>query len=195
MTCRALVAVADGSEDIETVAIIDVLRRANVQVTVAAVGSPTTTVHLSRGCALTCDSMLISADTVAAKYDAIVLPGGMPGAERLRDSDVLTKLLRDALLGGTTIVAAICAAPAVVLLQNHLISAANCRQVTSHPNFAADFAKMGMTGMYSEQRVVVDGKIITSRGPGTAIEFAVEIVQLLLGPEVAQRVAAPMLIR
>ena len=116
----ALVPVADGSEEIETVCIVDILRRAGVEVTVAVVGTGGngTMITASRGMRLAGDCLL--EECRDSLFAAIVLPGGLPGAEHLRDND----LLRDLLLAQDLrkgIVAAICASPAVVLQHHDLI--------------------------------------------------------------------------
>ncbi len=178
-TC--LVAVADGTEELEAVAVIDTLRRAGVQVTVASVGGRQ--VACSRGVTLVADC-LISA-CVQQSFDAIVLPGGLPGAEHLRDSAALTDLLRRQHAAGR-LLAAICAAPAVVLQQHGLIGA---RRATCYPGCAPALENPDATGA----AVVVDGPCITSRGPGTALPFALAIVCALCGEATADKVAAGML--
>jgi len=178
-----LVPIAHGTEEMEAVTIIDTLRRADVDVTVASV-APTCQVTCSRGVQLVADTLLT--EWAARPVDLIVLPGGMPGAANLHDCELLTTLLlahqeRDALLG------AICAAPAVVLRPHGLIAG---RRVTSHPAF---FDQLD-PALRSEDRVVRDGNLLTSRGPGTALEFALALVEALAGPAVRQEVAGPLLV-
>jgi 4-methyl-5(b-hydroxyethyl)-thiazole monophosphate biosynthesis len=180
MSKRVLVPIADGVEEIEAVCIIDVLRRAGAEVTVAAVDQLQVTA--SRGVKIVADCQI--AECEACTYDLIALPGGMPGAENLRNSQVLTRMLvsqhqRRQPLG------AICAAPAVVLQRHGLLAG---RRATAHPAFMDRLdAELADTG-----RVVNDGHITTSRGPGTAIEFALALVTVLFGREKANDVAAPM---
>lgn len=109
----ALVPVADGSEEMEAVIIVDVLRRAGVATTLASVEPGRLAVTCSRGVTLVADALLADAAAGAA-YDAVVLPGGMPGAERLRDCAQLTAIVQDQHAAGR-VTAAICAAPAVAL--------------------------------------------------------------------------------
>jgi len=182
MAKTALVPIADGSEEIEAVCIIDTLRRAGVQVTVASVGQLQVTA--SRGVKLVADVQI--ADCVGRTYDAIALPGGMPGAEHLRDSPELIELLRQQKQTGR-LYAAICAAPAVVLQHHKLLERT---RATCFP---------GMRGKLdpayaSDERVVVDGNCVTSQGPGTALEFALKLVELLVGPAIAREVGQAMLV-
>lgn len=177
---RVLVPVADGSEELEAVAVIDLLRRAGAEVTVAAVGEQPV-VTMSRGVTLVADALLD--DVAQHNYDAVVLPGGMPGAERLRDSAVLTALLRRQAVG-SGLLAAICAAP-VVVLQHHGLLAG--RRATCHPQFAAHLA-----GGAADDAVVVDGNLVTGRGPGTAVGFALALIARLYDTETAQAVAVPL---
>ena len=179
---KVLVPVADGSEEIEAVCIIDVLRRAGADVTVASVGNRQITA--SRGVRIVADCQIEDCQTV--DFDLIALPGGMPGAEHLRDSQTLLDLLRrhqaaDGWYG------AICAAPAVVLSHHGLLGG---RRATSHPAFIEQLEDGQAVG----SRVVVDGKCVTSQGPGTAIEFALTLVALLMGDARAAEVAAPMVL-
>jgi 4-methyl-5(b-hydroxyethyl)-thiazole monophosphate biosynthesis len=124
------------------------------------------------------------ADAAAGVYDAVALPGGMPGAERLRDSAPLAALVAAQRDSGR-LTAAICATPAVFLEPAGVIRGA---RATAHPAFSDRLSNQSAV----EQRVVVDGGLVTSRGPGTAFEFALELVSQLFGPEKAREVAAPM---
>ena len=182
MTKTALVPIADGTEEIEAVCIIDVLRRAGVAVTVASVNRLQITA--SRGVKLVADRLI--ADCVDESYDAVVLPGGMPGAAHLRDSVPLGEILKRQDRSGR-IFGAICAAPAVVLQHGGLLKN---RHATAHPGF---FDQLDPEYAVAT-RVVVDGKCITGRGPGTAIEFALKLVSLLFDEEKAREVAAPMIV-
>jgi 4-methyl-5(b-hydroxyethyl)-thiazole monophosphate biosynthesis len=179
-TREVLVPIANGTEEIEAVCIIDVLRRAGAHVTVASVDQLQITA--SRGVNLVADCLI--EDCRERAFDLIVLPGGMPGAERLRDSQTLTEMLWRQQKAGKWY-AAICAAPAVVLAHHGLL--AGCR-ATAHPAFVG---KLG-NRLAAESRVVVDGHCVTSRGPGTAIEFALALVALLYDRQKADQVAGPM---
>jgi 4-methyl-5(b-hydroxyethyl)-thiazole monophosphate biosynthesis len=169
---HVIVPVADGFEEIEAVVIVDILRRAGIRVTMAGVGGLEATG--SHGITLRCDARIEDCDAGVA--DAVVLPGGMPGSKRLRESAPVMALLEEAArLGKLT--AAICAAPTVL----HAAGLLAGRRATSHPAHAAE-----MTGChYLEEPVVVDGTVVTSRGAGTAVEFAAAIVSHLAGPDAA----------
>jgi 4-methyl-5(b-hydroxyethyl)-thiazole monophosphate biosynthesis len=183
MTLTALVPIAHGSEDIEAVTLIDVLRRAGVIVTVASV-EPARDVVFAHGVRVTAD--VLHADVADRSFDLIVLPGGMPGAEHLRDTPALIAQLRahDA-RGGTF--GAICAAPGVVLGTHGLIGA---RRATAYPGFEA----LLPAGQLVDQPVVRDGNLLTSRGPGTALAFALALVEALGLRDQAAQLAVGMLV-
>ena len=165
---KAVVFLADGFEEVEAVTPIDFLRRAGIEVTVAGVG--TTEPTGARGISIRAD---VPAEDVTRLPDAVVLPGGMPGAVNLSESDTvrnLTVKVHDA--GG--LVASLCAAPAVALGTFGLLEG---RRFTCYPGFEEKVT----SGTFLEDRVVRDGNLITSRGPGTAAEFAIELVRYLKG--------------
>ena len=176
---RVLVLLAEGFEEIEAVTIIDVLRRADIPVTVASLTSPR--VCGAHDIVVTADCLLDEVKDQA--FDAIILPGGMPGSRNLRDDARVIELLKkqkrlDKPLG------AICAAP-IALEAAGVLSG---KRATSFPGYDLPSAQ------YSEDRVVVDGKVVTSRGPGTAMEFALEWVKLLAGAETAEKLRRAMIV-
>ena len=181
-TKTALVPVADGSEDIETVMIVDVLRRAGITVTVASVAK-SRTVTCARGTRIECDAFF--ADIAAEEFDLIALPGGMPGAEHLRDTPGLIAMLKNQDARGA-LFAAICASPGVVLGTLGLIGS---RAATAYPGFE----HLLPAGSARADRVVRDGNLVTSRGPATALDFALALVESLCGRERAEQVAAGLL--
>lgn len=182
-TKTALVPLANGSEDIESVTIIDVLRRAGVAVTVASV-EPEITVTCARRTKIVCDALLT--ECAAQTFDLIALPGGMPGAERLRDTPLLIDLLRAQDARGA-LYAAICASPGVVLATHGLIG---IRIATAYPGFD----RMLPAGSAQEADVVRGANLITSRGPATAMAFSLTLVEALCGKEKAAEIAAGMLV-
>jgi 4-methyl-5(b-hydroxyethyl)-thiazole monophosphate biosynthesis len=178
---RVLVPLAPGFEEIEAVTIIDVLRRAGVTVDVA--GTTPGPVTGSHGITVTPDRALADADADA--YDLIALPGGMPGTTNLRESPDVLRILRDAAARGRA-TTAICAAP-IVLAAAGLTAG---RAVTSHPSVTGLLAGSD----YRETAVVEDGPLITSRGAGTAMEFALALVVRLVGAETAERLRGQMVV-
>jgi 4-methyl-5(b-hydroxyethyl)-thiazole monophosphate biosynthesis len=188
MSKTVLVPIANGTEEIEAVCIIDTLRRAGTEVVVAS-AEATLQVTASRGTKLVADVLI--ADCANAIYDCIAIPGGMPGAEHLRDSKILTEMLRSQHDAGR-LYGAICAAP-VVVLQHHGLLAGHA--ATCHPSFVSHLENP----VHVEKRVVVDGTAtgccITSRGPGTAIEFALALIEALYGEEKAREIGAQMLVK
>ncbi len=178
---KALVLLATGSEEMEAVISIDVLRRAGIEVTVAGVDGAEP-VRCSRGVVIAPDVALSEVDGV---YDVLVLPGGAEGAKRLAESAQVGDLLRDHELGGR-MVAAICAAP--IALQAHGVFEG--RKLTSHPSVKP---LLESWGDYTEHPVEADGNLITSRGPGTAFPFALRIVGALTDAERMVEVRAPMM--
>jgi 4-methyl-5(b-hydroxyethyl)-thiazole monophosphate biosynthesis len=180
MSKQVLVTIADGIEEIEAVCIIDVLRRAGAEVTVASVDNLQVTA--SRSVKLVADSPI--KDCVDKTYDLIALPGGMPGAEHLRDSRELIEMLKQQKQEGR-LYGAICASPVVVLQHHHLLDG---RKATTHPSFSNRLENREEI----DSRVVVDGNCVTSRGPGTAIEFSLKLVEILYGKEKASEVAERM---
>jgi len=178
----ALVPLAEGFEEIEAATIIDLLRRAGIEVVVASLAS--TAVRGAHGLGFSADLMLDAA--LAADYDLVVLPGGEPGATNLRDdARVQTLVKRQAAAG--RLLGAICAAPKVLAAAGLL----DGRDATSYPGFLDEKPAPGMR--YLAQPVVVDGRIVTSRGPGTAMEFALALIEMLLGREARSKVEAPLL--
>jgi 4-methyl-5(b-hydroxyethyl)-thiazole monophosphate biosynthesis len=186
MTVRALVPIADGSEDIEAACIIDTLRRAGIEVTVASVMGKLQ-ITASRKTKIEADALIEACvDTI---YDLIALPGGIPGAEHLRDSKELIRIVRAQRDAGR-LFGAICASPAVALLPHGLIAG---RQATCFPSYMPHLEEAPDV-IASADRVVVDGNLVTSRGPGTAIEFALKLVELLFGEEKAGEIGKRMLV-
>jgi 4-methyl-5(b-hydroxyethyl)-thiazole monophosphate biosynthesis len=180
---HALIAVADGVEDLETVTLIDVLRRAEVKTVVASVENRRM-ITLARGTRLTADAMLL--DVLAQDYDLIVLPGGMPGAQRLGEHEPLAERVREQAAAGGFF-AAICASPAMALQPYGVLRQ---RRMTCYPSFSDRLS--GCT--FVDQPVVVDGNCITSQGPGTALAFALTLVEQLCGKAKRNEVAKAMLV-
>ena len=178
----ALIPLAEGFEEIEAITLIDVLRRGGVEVTTAALNQPL--VKGAHGVAIQADCLLDS--VLQRDFDLIVLPGGLPGAHHLRDDARVQALLQGAARQGRY-TAAICAAPLALASAGLL----NNKRATGYPGSIDKLDVPGMT--LQNDDVVQDGKIITSRGPATAMSFALYLLQLLKGEDVAQQVGAGML--
>ena len=176
---KVLVPLADGCEELEAVTIIDLLRRAGVEVVTA--GLKPGIVKASRGVQLVPDATLD--DALRDDYDMVVLPGGMPGASHLKDDARIIDLLKKMAAAGKY-TAAICAAP-MVLAEAGVLDG---RQATSYPGFLD--ALPGVT--LRTEAVVRDGKVVTSRGPGTAMDFALTLVEVLAGSEKRRQVEATL---
>lgn len=167
-----LVPLAPGFEELEAVTVIDLLRRAQIDVVVA--GLAPGPVKGSRGTVIVPDTTLAAA--LARDYDMIVLPGGQPGADNLENDPRIIDLLRK-MAAQHKYTAAICAAPKVLATAGVL----DGKRSTGYPG-ALDPARFPRVRV-EKLAVVADGRVVTSRGPGTAMDFALELVQLLAGKE------------
>jgi 4-methyl-5(b-hydroxyethyl)-thiazole monophosphate biosynthesis len=174
---RVLVPLAEGCEELEAVTIIDLLRRAGIEVVVA--GLKPGIVTASRGVMLVPDTTLDIA--LRDDYDMIVLPGGMPGAQHLgEDARILAALQKMAAEDRYT--AAICAAPGA-------LAAAGVLAGKTATAFPGTLERLGPRDVaLSKAAVVCDGKVVTSRGPGTALDFALQLIELLVGVGIRQQV-------
>jgi 4-methyl-5(b-hydroxyethyl)-thiazole monophosphate biosynthesis len=179
---RALVPVANGVEDIEAVTIIDVLRRARAEVTVAS-AERETTVTCARGVKIIADTTIN--EIKKESFDLIAIPGGSQGAAALGKNRALIELIK-ANRQHRRWYAAICAAPALVLAQNDLLEG---KRATCYPSFKDQLPR------YIEAPVVVDGHVITSQSAGTAMAFALKLVELTMGEEDARKVAEQLLVQ
>jgi len=180
---RVLVPLAEGFEMIEALSVVDVFRRAGVQVDMAAVGNGLQ-VTSSHSVPVIADCLLD--DCSKNEYDLIVLPGGIPGAQNLQQSVILKELLQKQ-SGANKYYGAICASPAVVLEHHGLLTG---KKATCHPGFASQLSSQENTG----EKVVADGNCVTARGAGVSIEFGLELLELLLGKEKRKEVEKGMAI-
>jgi 4-methyl-5(b-hydroxyethyl)-thiazole monophosphate biosynthesis len=179
---RVLVPLAPGVEEIEAVTVIDILRRAGIEVTVA--GTVEGEIEGRNKIRLAADVLL---DSITSNlFDMIVLPGGSVGAEHLKKNPKVRQILQDMESRGCYITA-ICAAPLVL----SAVGILDGKNVTSHPSVQRDLSEV----RYSEDRVVVDGHVITSRAPGTAMEFAMKLVEILGGRSKMEEVNRGVLAR
>jgi 4-methyl-5(b-hydroxyethyl)-thiazole monophosphate biosynthesis len=178
---RVLVPLAPGFEELEAVTIVDLLRRAGIEVVTAGLAEGP--VRASRGVVVVPDTTLDR--VVDDAFDMIALPGGLPGADHLDADPRIHRILqRIAAAGGYA--AAICAAPKVLAGAGLL----DGRQATGYPGV---LDRMGLPRTELLQRAVVtDGRIVTSRGPGTAMDFALELIERLLGKTKRDEVEGPL---
>ncbi|PON98419.1 DJ [Trema orientale] len=182
---KVLVPIANGTEPMEAVITIDVLRRAGADVTVASVENHLR-VDACHGVKIVADALIT--DFSESVFDLITLPGGMPGATNLKNSGVLESLVKKQAADGR-LYAAVCASPAVALGSWGLLKGL---KATCYPSFMEQLAS---TANAVESRVQLDGKVVTSRGPGTTMEFAVALVEQLYGKEKADEVSGPLVMR
>jgi len=179
---KVLIPIAPGFEEIEALTVVDILRRAGAEVIMA--GTVEGPVQGRTNIKVLADTQL---DAVMDKeFDMIVLPGGKKGTENLKKDARVKKLVEEHFRKGKY-TAAICAAPAVL----SLAGITKGKTITSHPTVRGELR----TEKISEERVVVDGNVVTSQGPGTAMEFAFKLVELLFGKEKAAEVNKGVLAR
>lgn len=177
---KVLVPLANGFEEIESVTIVDVLRRGGVEVVTASIHD-VVEVKGAHGVSVRADALF--ADAVGEDYDAIVLPGGGEGTENLKNSDALFNRLRRQNDDGR-LICAICAAPTVLVEAGVVAPGIH---MTCYPT-----CQMQLDRPWSPAPVVAEGNVITGQAPGTALLFALVVLQTLCGDKVAQRVARGM---
>ncbi len=177
----ALIPLAQGVEELEAVTLIDLLRRAQIEVVTASLDAEPVTGRC--GTVLVADVTLDQA--LAREFDLIVLPGGDAGAKRLQSDARVAELLKKTAARGKHL-AAICAAPKVLAAAGLL----DGKRATCYPGAltAKEYPRIRL----ENRAVVVDGKILTSRGPGTAMDFALELIHVLRGREVRDQVEADL---
>ena len=173
---------ADGFEELEALTVVDVLRRAGVEVMTVSV-KPERKVVSSHGVGVQCDAVFGESTFTGAA--ALVLPGGMPGATNLFAHKGLQNVLEEA-AKSDTVVAAICAAP-MVLGRLGLLRG---KRATCYPGFEHELEGAQYTG----EPVECDGNIVTGRGPGAAMKFAFMLVSILCGPDKTQALKKAMLV-
>ena len=166
---------ASGFEEIEALATVDILRRAGLETVTVAVGTPDRAVEGAHGIIVTADIKEDDAEGVSAQ--ALVLPGGMPGTRNLEKSAVVGRCIEQAVKTGAYL-CAICAAPSILGHKGLL----NGRQAVCFPGFEQELEG----AVLRRDSVVADGEIITAKGAGAAVEFALAIVAELVSPEEAR---------
>ena len=167
---KIIIAISNGFEEIEAISIIDICRRANIEVTIAATEDIQTVG--ANGIKIVADCLI---DTInSSNFDMIVLPGGLPNAFNLAENKKVQSLLKEFKEENKNI-GAICAAPYAL----HKADVLN-KNFTCYPSFEKEIRE---NGYHNDDAIVIDGKVITSRGPATAMSFALEIVNILCGEE------------
>ncbi|MDR2510004.1 MAG: DJ-1/PfpI family protein [Spirochaetaceae bacterium] len=188
MTKKVFVFLADGFEEVETITPIDFLRRAGAEVTTVSISD----LPLVNGA----HSVVIAADKRISEFsgdaDAIVLPGGMPGAVNLAESRELDAIIRR-FHAEEKLICAICAAPSRVLAAKGLLAGRKC---ACYPGSEADLPKdLPESPLWQEDAVVIDGHFITSRSAGSAPQFSLAIIERLFGRAKEDEVARQLLLR
>ncbi len=175
---KILVLLAQGCEEIEAVTPIDLLNRAGLEVVTACLDDEKV-IRASHGAILVAQKKL--SEVINEAWDMVVLPGGLPGADYLRNNPQVIKLVKEMASSGKY-VAAICAAPRV-LAENGLL---NGKKATGYPGFLKknDYPEIDIC----DEKVVVSDNIITGRGPGVAIDFALKLIEILGGEELRNKV-------
>ncbi|MEK6715485.1 MAG: DJ-1 family glyoxalase III [Candidatus Omnitrophota bacterium] len=174
MAKKALIILAEGFEEIEAITAIDILRRAQIETVVAGLNNKI--IRGSHGIKINADILL---DEFKADTDALLLPGGSPGAENLAKSAKVASLINQMFKRGS-IIGAICAAPALVLEPTGIL---RHKKATCCPGMENLFSA---EVRFSPEAVVCDGNIITSRGPGTALVFSLKLVEMLIDKKTAE---------
>ncbi len=182
MSKKVVIVLAEGFEEIEAVTPIDVLRRAGLDLKIVGLsGKSVTGAH----------GLKVQADMTLDEYDGsadcVILPGGMPGSKHLHESKKVAEMVKKMHKEGK-VISAICAAPALALAPAGVLDG---KRATCYPGFENNFPR---SAKFSVEAVVVDGNVVTSRGPGTALQFALELAEKLAGKEMAQKLREGLLV-
>lgn len=184
MTKKVALFVENGSEELEFIAPLDILRRANIEVDLIS-ANDAEYITSSHNVKVIVDKKISDIENIL-DYDAIVIPGGMPGATNLRDNEKIIEFYQT-MYKNEKLVAAICAAP-IVLSHAGILED---KEVTSYPGFDKEIN----CALYNnEKAVVVDKNVITAQGPSVAILFGYEIVNYLLKDNTAKEISDAMLV-
>ena len=174
-----LVFLANGFEELEALATVDVLRRADLSVLTVGVGGKT--VMGAHGMAVVADRA--DSDILPEEVEAMILPGGLPGTTNLEASPVVQRYL-DKAAQQNTLIGAICAAPSI-LGHNGLLQG---KRATCYPGYEDELRGAVCTG----ESVVIDGRIVTAKGAGVSVDFGLAIVSVLVSPETAKELGEKM---
>jgi 4-methyl-5(b-hydroxyethyl)-thiazole monophosphate biosynthesis len=177
---KVLIPLAEGFEELEAVSLIDVLRRAKIEVIVAGIGAK----YVSGAHHIKIETECMVSQVSSDELDMIVLPGGWGGTKILAEDRDVQALLKE-MQASEKMIGAICAAPFALKEAGVLSQAFTC-----YPSVEENIRLEGYT---HEENIVIDGKVMTSRGPGTALCFGLAIVEKLEGPDVANGIKSDML--
>lgn len=180
---KAIVLLAKGFEEVEALTVVDVLRRGGVHCITCSITEEEEVLG-SHSIHVKANNLLDKTDV--DKYDAVVIPGGMPGSANLRDSEEVIKLVKK-FNNENKLIAAICAGP-IVLAKAGIV---NGKKITSYPGFEKELGEV----TYCEEIVIQDGNIITSRGPATSMYFAFKILENLADKETVENLKEAMLVK
>ncbi|MGD9201547.1 MAG: DJ-1/PfpI family protein [Chitinispirillia bacterium] len=179
MKKQVVIILANGHEEVEAITVIDLLRRAGINVIIAGLGGKE--IAGAHDIRILTD---ITVDQTPTQFEGVILPGGFPGTSNLAESDIVKSIVQDSYHKGL-LTGAICAAPLVLEIAGVLAG----KKYTCYPGNE----KKIKSGQFIEESVVQDGNIITSRGVGTAIPFALKIIEYLLGDVQSQSIASSLL--
>ncbi|XP_050219346.1 protein DJ-1 homolog B-like [Mercurialis annua] len=185
---KVLLPIANGTEPMEAVVTIDVIRRSGADVTVTSVENNQLKVDACHGVKIVADALISDFSVDDAVFDLIALPGGMPGASNFKNCGALESMVKKQAADGR-FYAAVCASPAVAFASWGVLKGL---KATCYPAF---MEQLQSSAMAVESRVQQDGIVVTSRGPGTTMEFAVALVEQLYGKEKANEVSGPLVMR
>jgi len=192
MNKKAIILLADGFEDVEAVTPVDYLRRAGIEVTSVSISDSTTVTSRWGGIKIIADTTLAEllrlgcGNFDVTSFDVIIIPGGIPGATSLAASAETGELIKKMAAAGK-LICAICASPAVVLAPLGLLTG---KKFTCYPGMEEKTKE----GTCLNERVVVDGNLITSRAAGTTGEWSIAIIEKLLNKETAEKIAKTVLL-
>ncbi|CAK7065768.1 DJ-1 family glyoxalase III [Tissierella sp.] len=179
---KVILFLAEGFEEVEALTVVDYLRRKDINVDTVSI-TEDNEVKGAHEIVVLADKTINDIKDID-DYDAVIIPGGLPGATNLRDNDKVIDVVKKINENGK-LTAAICAGP-IVLERAGIIKD---KEITSYPGFEDDLKN----GVYIEKNVVRDGNIITARGPALAVDFAIEIIRYLLGEEKAEELKKDIL--
>ena len=192
MAKKAVVLLADGFEEVEAITPVDYMRRAGIDVVTVSISERLTVAGRWTGIKVSADTTLAEFKKAPFDFDAVIIPGGKPGASNLAASNEPVALIKESASAGK-LVCAICASPVIVLAPLGLISG---KKFTCYPGMEENpqLKQFASDSAWSAESVVTDGNIITSRAAGTAGQFSIAIIEKLLDKEAAKKITQTVLL-